>query len=420
MLKLFNVQLFLIFSMFSFSQTFNGKALIWNLVENPDPRISIKSGTTGINIGGYEGTALVIKNLTDKKIHLALSQVITDFCGVDVVRNPSFTLMPNETIGGSTFFGGSEQYDFSPACKERKKYSDDFTTRISSIKMRLTAVKDLQTDITTNSKDKQETQKLVQEETSYYDIINKAKTKTSVSKNSPNADLDFWGYKIVSPDKNAPLSGSSNATFISDKCTPQRIGILGNIGADCVPLTFISEKTIQFNSSTSEIRTDNSPDNFVLSYKRSDDLIWSEKEVIGNQIRYNLVGLDPCTKYEIKIQRNCGNGERSKPTIPLECNTTCSGVSQIQAVYSTSTEIKLRYFLRINMNTCSNNAIKKRIAFEYKSQADISWSIAEFNMGTAPILKMLKPNTSYMIRAKVLYPNNKYSTYSTAVSIKTK
>lgn len=398
------------------AQTFSGKSLIWENIENADPRLSIKTGTTGINIGGYEGTTLVIKNLTDRKLYITIRQTITDFCGVELVRNPSFTLLPNATIGGSTFFGGFEQYDYKPKCTERKKYAENFATRISNIKMNLTRIKEADSDANRNGSNKQET--IPPTGTSYYDIANNRGNNTQTVSSPRNTnDEDFWGNKKTAEK---PSSASQNNGFISDKCTPQRMGIMGNVGADCVPLTFISEKTILFNSTTSEIRTDNSPDNFILTYKRSDDLLWSEKEITGNQIKYNLAGLDPCTRYEIKIQRNCGGGERSKATIPLQFTTACPGISLIQLISTTASTAKMNYRIRMNMSSCNFQSLNKRVVFVYKNMKTQRSETVEFASNETPYLVNLTPNTTYSIKAALVYQNRQYSAYTSPVVVKTK
>jgi hypothetical protein len=104
----------------------------------------------------------------------------------------------------------------------------------------------------------------------------------------------------------------------------------------------------------------------------------------------------------------------------LVFNTACPGVSQIQAVSITATEIKLRHFLQINLNSCNIKGINRRIAVEYRSRADLNWNTIEFPSNSALNLNMLNPQTVYTIRARVLYPNNKFSTYSNPISIKTK
>ena len=398
------------------AQTFSGKFLIWDNIENADPRLSIKTGTTTINSGGYEGTTLVIKNLTDRKLYITIRQTITDFCGVELVRNPSFTLLPNATIGGSTFLGGFEQYDYKPKCTERKKYAENFSTRISNIKMNLTRIKEA--DATRNGSNNQEGRPSTG--TRYQDNVNNRSDNTQTVPNPRNTNDEDVGGNKKTPATTPSSSVSQSNIYISDKCTPQRMGIMGNVGADCVPLTFISEKTIQFNSTTSEIRTDNSPDNFILTYKRSDDLLWSEKEVAGNQIKYNLAGLDPCTRYEIKIQRNCGGGERSKATIPLQFTTACPGISLVQSISTTASTAKMNYRIRMNMSSCNVQSLNKRVVFVYRNMKTQQSQTVEFASNETPYLVDLMPNTTYSIKAALVYQNRKYSAFTTPIMVKTK
>lgn len=390
-----------------------GDRIYWEEVQDSDPRLDIRTRANGTNWGDTEGTSMIIKNLTDKKLYIKLSQTITNFCGESKIRNLNFTLLPKQTIGG-TSMGGYEQYDYATNCKTEKKYEGKIRSRIANLVVKLLDVREEK--INGSNKNPEDKTEADPKGTSYYDVLNNQKNKPEHRSNDQNnSDVDFLGNRNTNS-----TTTSGTGAFISDDCSPQRLGIMGNVGADCVPLTFISEKTIQLNSSTNEIRTDNSSDNFILSYKRSEDPLWTEKQVMNNQIKHTLGGLDPCTKYEIKIQRNCGNGVRSKPSIPIAFSTACPGVSQIQAVSITATEIKLRHFLQINLNSCNIKGLNRRIVVEYRTQGDSKWNTVEFPSNSSLNLNMLKPKTLYSVRARVLYPNNKFSAYYKLLTFKTK
>ncbi|MFM1794091.1 MAG: hypothetical protein RL642_476, partial [Bacteroidota bacterium] len=249
-----------------------GDRIYWDEVQNSDPRLDIRTRANGTNWGDTEGTSMIIKNLTDKKLNIKLSQTITNFCGENKIRNLNFTLLPNQTIGG-TSMGGYEQYDYATNCKTEKKYEGKIRSRIANLVVKLLEVReDKMNGSNKNTPDKTEVDPTG---TSYYDVINNQKNNPEHRSNDQNnSDVDFWGNRNTNS-----TTSPRTAVFISDECSPQRLGIIGNIGADCVPLTFLSEKTIQFNSVTSDIRTDNSPDNFILSYRRTEDPLWTEKQV---------------------------------------------------------------------------------------------------------------------------------------------
>lgn len=108
-----------------FSQTYNGKLLIWDFGTTLDKRIQVRMGSGGYSFG-TEGTTLQVKNIGTKRIYLKFKQSFTDFCGKEKQREFTLTVNPNEVVGGSTFFGGWEQYDYTTDCKERKKYAENF------------------------------------------------------------------------------------------------------------------------------------------------------------------------------------------------------------------------------------------------------------------------------------------------------
>ncbi len=117
-----------------FSQTLtpNG-GIIWDLGPN-DPRINVQLGSTGINIGGYEDVAPVVKNNFADTLLVKIRFNITDNCGeTKTYTTNSETLSAYEKWAPSPFFEG---YSFNTTCKKLTEYGPEKNktkTRISRI-----------------------------------------------------------------------------------------------------------------------------------------------------------------------------------------------------------------------------------------------------------------------------------------------
>ncbi len=117
-----------------FSQTLtpNG-GIIWDLGPD-DPRINVQLGSTGINIGGYEDVAPVVKNNFADTLLVKIRFNITDNCGeTKTYTTNSETLNAYEKWAPSPFFAG---YSFNTTCKKLTEYGPEKNktkTRISRI-----------------------------------------------------------------------------------------------------------------------------------------------------------------------------------------------------------------------------------------------------------------------------------------------
>ena len=375
--------LFFSFQVFNvFGQVFNGTYLKWDLPQNTDSRVDVKFGSTGINIGGYEGTTVVINNLTSKEIYIEVKLIIYDFCGNQTCRNIKTKIEPNGKIGGSTWMGGSEQYDYTTSCKERKKYAERFYTRIKNAELSIEKI----------ASDGESSGKAVKEEdndeaTSYYNDSRKQKSY------SDTGSIDFWG--------------GSNA------CQAQGLSIANTIGMNCIQLRWLSQETIQFNDKSSELKTNTLSDNFVLEYKKDGELTWREIKINGYKLTYNLAGLDPCTKYEVRIKRDCGDGNYSAYSNNILFNTACPKPMAVKAKNIGRNTATIGNMFPGVINICAGSKPAHTIEIDYCADANKSWQTVTTTPGIGgSVLHNLNPNTTYRIRMRYCYGKQIYSAYS--------
>ena len=385
------VVIIMIFSCFSSlvakAQKFNGSAIMWYMNETKDSRISVKFGTTGINIGGYEGTSLVVYNNTNKKIYVKVRFVITDHCGKEFIRNVEESIQPNDHLGGSTFIGGSEQYDFESTCKEKTKYADYYSTKIKSVRF-------------------------------IYALVREDGEKFPPT---PENDSTTTDHSHDNRDTTNPNSGRSNPeqNVNTKDCPTQGLRIVEGPFINCITLGWWTQNTNQINSVTHEFKQTNIPTEYYLSWRKEGAGSWKEIFIPSNMIKYPLTGLDPCTSYEVRIQRNCGNGIRSNYSDVIRFKTTCPApvkllVTDIQKNMATVASDRQTF-----VNWCSSTPISFTRVVEYKS-TDSNWEEVFCVWGAPCKLFNLKPATTYRVRMRYKYGVGSYSEYSNETSFTTK
>lgn len=127
-----------------FSQTLtpNG-GIIWDVGPN-DPRINVQLGSAGINIGGYEDVAPVVKNNFADTLLVKIRFDITDNCGeTKTYTTKGVTLNAYGRWAPSPFFEG---YSFNTTCKKLTEYGPEKNktkTRISRIRHEVLTLRNL-------------------------------------------------------------------------------------------------------------------------------------------------------------------------------------------------------------------------------------------------------------------------------------
>jgi hypothetical protein len=71
------------------------------------------------------------------------------------------------------------------------------------------------------------------------------------------------------------------------------------------------------------------------------------------------------------------------------------------------------------INICGGKPLSYTVVVEYKDQGP-TWETVICIPGQGCTLYNLKPNTSYRVRLRYEYPNNKFSNYSSEIAVKTK
>jgi hypothetical protein len=352
--------------------------------------LKLKFGTTGINIGGYEGTTLVLENVTSTKLFVNVKMVVEDFCGGSKIRNIGVTINPNDKVGGNTWMGGSEQLDYSSPCKERKKYPDNFSTKISSVSLEIVSVKELSKP--TGDKNANES-KPDGNETKEKSDPNPTEKNESTSSSNHNSTCPTYGFKF----SNTP---SFNCVALEWWSLSTKVNIMdasGNLKQSSIP---------EANA-------------FTIQFREQGKVNWIAEERINSGRNLHLLkGLNACTKYEVRLISICENDNSSKPSNIVRFTTACDKPGNIQIENISNNSAKINNELQtISSYPCKQTQSPIRI-IEYKT-SNTNWEEVFCNSGSPCLLSTLRSGTTYRLRARYKYGDNLYSTYTNEVSFKT-
>lgn len=364
-------------------QTFNGSAIMWYMNDIKENRISVKFGTTGINIGGYEGTSLVVKNNVNRKIFIKVRFIITDHCGKETIRNVQESILPNATLGGSTWMGGDEQLDYGTSCKEKTTYNEHYSTKIKSIRFVYAQVRE------ENGKFEPSTDDHTSEQNSGNDTSN-----------------------ISSPIKTGDEP-------IKLDCPVQELSIAEGPFINCISLRWFTQNVNYTNGTSNEFKQTNIPTEYYLSWRKEGSFKWNEIFIQSNMIKFELTDLEPCTSYEVRIQRNCAKGIRSDFSNVIRFKTTCPTPKNISAIDIKNDMATITAERQTFINYCSPKPISFVSVPEYKSDMS-DWEKVFCVWGSPCKLFNLKPSTTYRVRMRYKYGTGMFSEYSNEIVFKTK
>lgn len=382
----------LLLSGFCFSQVFNAEKKILEQEFSTDPRLQVKFFSTMRNPGGYEGTSLLVKNLSDKKLYVEIRLHITDNCGAVTTRNIRATIKAGDKIGGSTWMGGTEQFDYNSPCQSTK-YGEWQYSKIKKVAI----------DV---------------------DEIREAGSASGSGSGNGGGSGSGGGSGTGSGSGTGTGSGGGSGNgqggAISSDCVMQEMSISNGPSMNCVQLRWLRQSTIQYNEKSGEIRTDNLPEQFVLSYKKAADRNWNEIQVNLYQMGYNLAALDPCTAYEVRLQRVCGNGVRSGFSNTLRFTTGCPAPGSVMADQITTNSAHISSRFSPGVNVCSIKRPDYTIHIEYSAPGG-SWQTVISRPGAgSSMLYNLQSQTSYRVRVRFEYGTQLFSAYSNEIQFTTR
>lgn len=378
----------------SYAQNFiSGKGLIWSLDKPNEPRLKLKFGTSGINIGGYEGTTLMMENTTKQKLLVEVKLTIKDFCSGSKTRTVQVTIKPDGKIGGNTFMGGSEQYDYSTTCKEKKNHDSRFSTKIFTVNLEIVSVKDL----------------------------------TEGAQQSGGGNSGGGGQGNSGGAGGAGSQGNSGTGSVTGTqngtCPTFGFKFSNTPSYNCVALEWWALSTrVNKMDANGNFSQSNDPEAkfFTIQFRKQGDPSWisENRDNTGRNV-HTISGLDACTKYEVRLTTTCTNNVISLPSNILRFTTACNkpGELKVENIKDNTAQISSNRQMEASF-PCNAPKSKVRI-IEFKSGNGV-WDEVICNTGSPCILSDLKSGTTYRVRARHKYGENLYSGYTNEVGFTTK
>lgn len=164
----------------------------------------------------------------------------------------------------------------------------------------------------------------------------------------------------------------------------------------------------------------------IIQYRKQGDPNWKSLKGHGGCVIPNsqLIegGLEPCTRYEYRIQAFCENGTASAVSTSGSITTACPPPSTVRVTGVTANTATLSLLISYGTNAIFGNACHKTgyevYVVEYSADGGMTWSSFDYQGGGLKI-SGLKPNTNYRARIKTKFPNGKFSVYTSVVNFKT-
>jgi hypothetical protein len=364
------------------AQVYNGKHLIWKMPDETDKRFTVLFGSTGRSFG-TEGCSISVTNRHTNKLFIEFKLTITDFCGQSTERKITRTIEPGKTAGSSAWFDG---FDYNTKCTENKKYGENFYTRIKSISL----------DIV----------KIVE-----YD--SKGKPIVDPEKEIPSDNPSDTGGETNPPDK-IPTSTGGKGNYSSCNAVTPTI----RAGYACAVVDWWCSVGTNMMKGDSLIQITESQ-NFIVKWRMKGEYAWKDVRAIGcPRGTVVLSKLDPCTKYEVVLVRDCGKGVYAASTV-LEFTTACNSPEMLNIINITTSSASVSHRIRSAPFSCGEQLPSYVSVVEYKTGTG-PWDTLVCVPGQGCKLSALLPGTTYRVRVRFRYNNSKYSEYSKEVVFTTK
>lgn len=368
----------------SLSQEFNGKNLKWRLPDNTDKRFTALFGTPGRSFGTEECVVSVTSRYT-KTLYIEFKLTLTDLCGNKKEQIIKRTVGPGKNVGGTPWFDG---FNYDPACEAKKKYGDNFYTKVQSVSLEVLSVKE-----------KEDPNKTITGNTDN----SKEETKEDPNKEQNNNS------------SNTNNNNNNNNTSTYTNCTPVNFSVTN--GITCFTATWFC--SVGYNTMVgNEFKQVRESQNFIFQWRLSSSSSWNELRTIACPMgEVTIKDLDPCTRYEARLLRDCGNGKTVSSNIAF-FTTGCQAPQKLSVKSFGRNSATLSYFRSSTILCESFNTVQVTTVVEYKSPNSI-WETLYCNPGEGCTLNALSPGTTYRVRARNQYRNGKFSAYTSEVAFTT-
>ncbi len=165
----------------------------------------------------------------------------------------------------------------------------------------------------------------------------------------------------------------------------------------------------------------------IIQYRKQGDTQWKSLKGPGGCVlpknALTETGVEPCTRYEYRIQAICDDNTMSEMSTTGSITTNCAAPNTLRAVNISSTSVDITFLITnrtasaIFSNTCHENKYEA-YTVEYSSDSGMTWNTFDYTNGGLKITN-LQPDTNYRVRMKTKFSNGKYSVYSSTINFRT-
>jgi hypothetical protein len=341
---------------------------------------------------------------------------ITDFCGQSTERKITRTIEPGKTSGSSAWFEG---FDYDTKCTQNKKYGESFYTRISSIKIEIVKIVEYDSKgkpITDNSGN------------SNNSSGNNSSGNNSNGNNSNNTSGDNNGNSSGNNSGNNTNNNNGNNNY-SQGNIPRSTGGKGDYsscatitpkisaGYNCAIIDWWCSIGSNMMKGDSLIQHTESQ-NFIVKWRKKGEYGWKDVRALGcPRGTVILSSLEACTKYEVVLVRDCGKGVIAASDLQ-EFTTACNSPEMLNIINITKTSASVSHRIRSAPIPCGTGLTSYVSVVEYKTGTG-PWDTLVCVKGGGCTLNALTPGTTYRVRVRFRFDNNKYSEYSKEVAFTT-
>ncbi len=162
----------LLLSLTGQAQFLQNNSVVWHPYPQ-DPRVKFTFYTKGIMVGGVEQAELLITNISSDKLHIKIQYTVSDYCGnVKEFLKDEVLEANKESKSSGAFYTG---IDFDTDCKDKKKYSDNISSKVNYVSVYIQSIEDLTAKELAEQRKKEEEDKLAAlKKGSYTENVSKA------------------------------------------------------------------------------------------------------------------------------------------------------------------------------------------------------------------------------------------------------
>lgn len=163
-------------------------------------------------------------------------------------------------------------------------------------------------------------------------------------------------------------------------------------------------------------RTGLSVTDVIIDQRPSPNAPWTRRvQPCTSMAVAEIVGLDPCTTYDVRMRSVCDDGSVSAWVAPFQMKTACPAPSKLSFGAAGPTSVVVRY---LRPNGACHQSGRETLDLAYAPRRSGTWTTVS-HAGGPLTLSGLTPGTKYKARMRLRYPNGATSAWTREASFET-